>query len=98
MHNRRHARAVARALAPAPQFRRSCGKRFYADRISADLSLAAIRARGPALSKDPVRSYPCPRCNGWHLTSVPTWQSARAPIPHPRTASVRAARSLVPGR
>lgn len=72
MRHQRRARDVARALTPClTKRRRSCSKRYYADRISADLALARIRARGRALGKDPVRSYRCPHCGGWHLTSVP---------------------------
>jgi hypothetical protein len=75
VHHHRHARAIARALVPVSLRRRSCGKRWYADRIAADLALALIRARGRALGKDPARSYLCPRCDGWHLTSVPARSS-----------------------
>ena len=94
VHHHRLSRAVTRALATPPLRLRSCGKRWYADRIAADLSLALIRARGPALSEDPVRSYLCPGRGGWHLTSTPTWRSATICIPRQRTASssVEAAR------
>jgi hypothetical protein len=81
MYHHRHTRTVARALAPVTERRRSCGKRWYDDRIAADLALARIRTWGRALSKEPVRSYLCPGCGGWHLTSVP----GRPPIPRPRT-------------
>lgn len=90
MHHHRQARAVARALTLAPLRRRSCGKRHYADRIAADLSLAMIRARGPARGNDPVRSYSCPSCGGWHLTSIPTWRTTAVPIPHQRAESTSA--------
>lgn len=85
MHHHRHALTVARALTPVTERRRSCGKRWYADRIAADLALARIRAWGRALHKDPVRSYHCPGCDGWHLTSVPRWGAP--PIPRPRPGS-----------
>lgn len=81
MHHHRLNRTVHRALQPQLVSQRSCGKRRFPDRIAADLSLALIRAQGRARGKDPVRSYPCPDCDGWHLTSRRTW---RAPVPAPR--------------
>jgi hypothetical protein len=81
MHHHRHTRTVACALTPVTERRRTCGKRWYGDRIAADLALARIRAWGRALGKDPMRSYSCPGCGGWHLTSVP----GRSPVPRPRT-------------
>ncbi|AZS74843.1 hypothetical protein DDE74_31415 [Streptomyces lydicus] len=50
---------------------RSCGKTWFIDRIAADLALARICSHGVARAKDPLRSYHCPRCHGWHLTSAP---------------------------
>ncbi|GLY19727.1 hypothetical protein Kisp01_67410 [Kineosporia sp. NBRC 101677] len=70
MNRRRQASKAARPPIPAQPRRRACGKRYFDDRIAADFSLATIRAKGAALQKDPVRSYACPRCHGWHLTSV----------------------------
>lgn len=87
MHHHRHARAVSRTLAPVPLRPRSCGKRWYGDRIAADLALARIRTWGRAMGKDPVRSYHCPGCDGWHLTSVPARWSDRPLVPRPRTES-----------
>lgn len=87
MHHHRHALNVARALAPVTERRRSCGKRWYGDRIAADLALARIRTWGRVMRKDPVRSYHCPGCDGWHLTSVPDRWSARLLVPRPRTGS-----------
>jgi len=71
MHHHRPARSARCTWVCAVPRRRSCGKRFYADRISADLSLAVIKARGRVRGKEPIRSYACPRCGGWHLTSAP---------------------------
>ncbi|OLT18608.1 hypothetical protein BJF78_00260 [Pseudonocardia sp. CNS-139] len=85
MHHHRQARAVT-AFAPAAERRRSCGKRWYADRIAADLALALIRSRGRARTKDPVRSYHCPTCDGWHLTAIPVWRSGPH-VPQQRTSS-----------
>lgn len=87
MHHHRHALTVARSLAPVTERRRSCGKRWYEDRIAADLALARIRTWGRAMRKDPVRSYRCPGCDGWHLTSVPARWGAPPPIPRPRSES-----------
>ena len=83
MHHHRHARTVARALTPVTERRRSCGKRWFDDRIAADLALARIRAWGRAHHKDPVRSYSCPGCGGWHLTSAPRRPSPPRPRSHP---------------
>lgn len=75
MHHHRLARATQRALCPRrPRPVRSCGKRRFDDRIAADLALALIRSRGLALSREPVRSYGCPECGGWHLTSIRWWR------------------------
>lgn len=80
MHHHRLARAVHRSMLVHPVPQRSCGKRRYGDRIAADLSLALIRSRGRVRGKDPVRSYRCPICEGWHLTSRRTW-CASVPVP-----------------
>lgn len=72
MHHQRQARAIQRALHPCrPKRQTSCGKTKFVDRIAADLTLAGIRAHGRARGKGPIRSYLCPRCHGWHLTSAP---------------------------
>jgi hypothetical protein len=54
MHHHRHALTVARALTPVTERRRSCGKRWYADRIAADPAPARIRTWGRVMRKDPV--------------------------------------------
>lgn len=46
--------------------RRSCGKVRYPRRHRAEMALHGIRLR---FESGPVRTYACPRCNGWHLTS-----------------------------
>jgi hypothetical protein len=61
MHHHRHALTVARTLIPVTERRRSCGKRWYEDRIAADLALARIRAWGRAMRKDPGPLVPLPR-------------------------------------
>ncbi|MFG3211083.1 hypothetical protein [Streptomyces tendae] len=71
VHHQRIARVMHRAHPPRPQRQISCGKVWFADRIAADLVLAVIRSRGEARAKEPVRSYHCSRCHGWHLTSAP---------------------------
>jgi hypothetical protein len=47
-------------------------KRRYRDQLSAQLALAQ-RSCGV------VRAYPCPVCNGWHLTSRP-WGGGKTPV------------------
>jgi hypothetical protein len=46
------------------------GKQRFPDRVAADTSMAEIRQRS---DRDvvPTRSYQCPFCRGWHLTSKP---------------------------
>ncbi|MFL1379381.1 hypothetical protein [Nocardiopsis protaetiae] len=84
---------------PRAALPRSCGKRWFKDRISAELALAAIRHHGEdRTDKMPRRSYECPACKGWHLTSkgklpYPA-RAASAPgeglrIPRPRQAEPR---------
>jgi len=48
-----------------------CRKRRYRDRIAAEFALSNIRHRDSAgREKQEQRSYQCPRCRGWHLTSM----------------------------
>lgn len=49
----------------------SCGKTRYPSSGHADWALQLIRKRGARIEKKPTRSYLCPRCKGWHLTSDP---------------------------
>lgn len=66
-HTRPRRNTTRPPRAPRP---RSCGKRWFKDRISAELALAAIRHHGDDRSeKLPRRTYECPTCQGWHLTS-----------------------------
>lgn len=71
---------------------RSCGKRWFKDRISAELALAAIHHHGDDRSeKLPRRAYECPTCKGWHLTS-------KSPQPYSvRRAAREGERRSVPG-
>ncbi|AZM54563.1 hypothetical protein DMA15_20000 [Streptomyces sp. WAC 01529] len=70
MHHQRIARVTHRALSPRSRRQKSCGKVWFADRVAADLGLAVVRSRGDARAKELVRSYHCPRCHCWHLTSA----------------------------
>ncbi len=59
--------------------RRTCGKRYFRDRLSAELTLASIWRGGEDRgTSTPRRAYDCPTCSGWHLTSKAP-RSARAP-------------------
>ena len=49
----------------------ACTKRRYRDEATAEHALARIRDAGDAREKTPQRTYRCPRCRGWHLTSWP---------------------------
>jgi hypothetical protein len=46
-----------------------CAKRAYRDEIAAKVAMARIAQVGEAREKAPARSYRCPRCHRWHLTS-----------------------------
>lgn len=41
----------------------------YRDKTAALFALAMIRPRHERRDKSEIRSYPCPKCHGWHLTS-----------------------------
>lgn len=77
MAHRHPTRAMYRAL-PRHAPHRSCGKRRFGDRIAAELALGRIAAKGDVRERCPVRTYPCPACSGWHLTSKP---AGRVPVP-----------------
>jgi hypothetical protein len=58
--------------------RRRCitGKRYYADRAGAlaaliDAKLARFRGEHGWGDRRETRTYECPKCHGWHLTSQP---------------------------
>ena len=49
---------------------KSCGKRAYRDGIAAKLALAEIAHKDrPSRDKTEKRTYRCPDCRNWHLTS-----------------------------
>lgn len=47
-----------------------CVKTPFRDRVAADMAVINIR-RGSRRARVPIRSYRCPRCRRWHLTSQP---------------------------
>lgn len=47
-----------------------CSKKAYITRKEAKDALKKIRA-DKSTSKKPIRSYECPKCSYWHLTSKP---------------------------
>lgn len=55
---------------------RRCSKIRYRTRVDAQIALASARrkavlGRGPTADKRrEERTYRCPRCRGWHLTSA----------------------------
>jgi len=69
---------MATFLAANPQARlvpeRACGKTRYVNSSTAQAALVVIARYGDRDpdGRIPVRAYPCPECEGWHLTSWPT--------------------------
>jgi hypothetical protein len=54
----------------AAPFCQPCGKHAYATRAAAAAAIAGHARRGHHRSRRlPVRAYPCPSGNGWHLSS-----------------------------
>lgn len=50
----------------------TCHKVRYRDEIAAKLALASAKwTDGSRRPKVESRTYRCPRCKGWHLTSEP---------------------------
>jgi hypothetical protein len=49
----------------------TCTKTRYPSRAKAERALENIRRRGYRITIKPTRSYLCPLCHGWHLTSEP---------------------------
>jgi hypothetical protein len=47
-----------------------CGKVAYPDHTSAQYALTCITLGGEQRDKTPVRTYLCPACGFWHLTSM----------------------------
>lgn len=46
-----------------------CEKKTFATKKDAQNSLKTIRST--KTEKKPIRAYECPKCSGWHLTSMP---------------------------
>ena len=52
-----------------------CCKILYSDRVDALIALLSTqRARGS--KREECRVYACPKCCGWHLTSLRAWRIA----------------------
>lgn len=65
--------ARARRARRCPSKRRKVRFRTHED---ASRALALLRRTGS--ESIPVRSYKCPTCGGWHLTSKSAWRPATA--------------------
>ena len=51
--------------------RPGCGKKRFRDEIAAKLALSSIgRKTHERREKTERRAYRCPKCRGWHLTSM----------------------------
>lgn len=48
------------------------GKKAYLSKVDADRSLRIVQRSRNKLESRPVRSYRCPHCRQWHLTSNKT--------------------------
>ena len=49
------------------------GKACFPDKPSAERSMRYIQTKGDRKQSTPVRSYRCPSCRFWHLTSDDTY-------------------------
>ena len=47
---------------------KNCGKRIYQNSFSANMAIARAVSH-KYTDKQPIRSYYCPHCDGWHTTS-----------------------------
>lgn len=58
-----------------------CRKYPYPSKSAARMALRDIR-KAPGKNTKPVRSYECPKCNFWHLTSMPieVWKKIKCLI------------------
>lgn len=54
---------------------RHCGKATFTDKGKADKEIQRIRKAAGRRKRHarPVRSYKCPDCQWWHLTSLDEW-------------------------
>ncbi|NUR27925.1 MAG: hypothetical protein HOV83_19130 [Catenulispora sp.] len=59
----------------------ACGKVRYTSADAAHTALALIARSSEHGKRIPVRTYSCPGCDGWHLTSSPTPSSGAARRP-----------------
>lgn len=59
----------------------TCGKVRYTSADTAHTALALIARSSDPGTRIPVRTYSCPGCDGWHLTSSPTPASGAAQRP-----------------
>ncbi|GAA4768200.1 hypothetical protein [Citricoccus nitrophenolicus] len=46
-----------------------CKKKKFPTRGAADMFITAWNANGQQETLRPMRSYPCPHCSQWHITS-----------------------------
>lgn len=60
---------IAMARLYRSSYSRRCGKRRYPTRDDALLALASCKGSAND-RREECRAYPCPRCSGWHLTSI----------------------------
>jgi hypothetical protein len=46
-----------------------CGKVEYFSKTESDIALIHLRSKSKAAGRGEIRSYHCPDCKSWHLTS-----------------------------
>ncbi|WP_157224813.1 hypothetical protein [Nocardia thailandica] len=85
----RHGADLRTRQIPIPATRCFYGKRRYFTRSDAELVLTGLVGRGPRRREK--RSYLCPACHGWHLTSSTLEQyRASQAVPERRSTPARA--------
>jgi hypothetical protein len=48
----------------------TCRKRRFRDKVAADLAITKRQRNDQRRERTEVRSYLCPSCHKWHLTSM----------------------------
>lgn len=68
---------IAMARLYRSSYSRRCGKRRYPTRDDALPALASCKGSAND-RREECRAHPCPRCSGWHLTSIANAEECNA--------------------